>query len=190
MENLDSQIGLYKGKYRGWMETFTGRRVNPLEFKGEDIDIRDIAHALSFVCRYGGHCKKFYSVAEHSLRVAYIAPSKYRLAGLLHDAAEAYLGDIIRPLKYNFPDMVAAEKRGLHTIFKVYGIELDHKGEELIKALDNILIATEARDLMTHPEMWAKLPQPLPGEVIPYDRPEEAEEAFLEFFFELHGGKK
>jgi hypothetical protein len=85
------------------VETFTGRYVDLADPKPETFDLRDIAHALANTCRFGGHSRVFYSVAEHAVRVAdklidehY---SDFALAGLHHDDAEAYLGDIPRPLK-------------------------------------------------------------------------------------------
>jgi len=190
MENLESEIaGLYKGRYKGWMETFSGRRVNPLNIRKSDISIKDIAHALSLICRYGGHSKVFYSVAEHSIRVSYVIDPEYKLAALLHDSAEAYLGDIIRPLKHNFPEIIEAERRALHTIFLKYGIKIDTEGEEAIKRIDNILCATEARDLMSHVELWGGLPQPLSGKIKPYPDSEVAEVSFL-YLFEVYGGRE
>ncbi len=89
-----------------WIQTFTGHEFPLLSPQPEDFDIKDIAHALSNICRYTGHCRKFYSVAEHSVRVAYYLEArepdfKKRAfkAGLLHDATEAYLQDISSPLK-------------------------------------------------------------------------------------------
>lgn len=85
----------------GMMTTYTRRRINPLKMTPEDVDIRDIARALTMQCRYAGHVGTFYSVAEHSVRVSdELAGTGLELAGLLHDAAEAYLGDLIRPLKH------------------------------------------------------------------------------------------
>ena len=86
--------------HRGdWMETYTGRKFYPFDPKPEDIDIRDIAHALAMTCRYNGHTKFHYSVAQHSVLVARHVARGERLRALLHDAAEAYIGDMIRPLK-------------------------------------------------------------------------------------------
>lgn len=89
---------------KDWMQTYTNRKVFPLDFKAEDIRIEDIARSLAFQCRYNGHVNKFYSVAEHSdlmrralKRDGY--PEIVQKCGFLHDASEVYTGDVIRPLK-------------------------------------------------------------------------------------------
>lgn len=89
-------------KRTDWMQTYTGARFYPLEPDAELIRIADIAHALSNICRFGGHSARFYSVAEHSVLLSreFFAGWHYKLVALLHDAAEAYLGDVPRPLKY------------------------------------------------------------------------------------------
>lgn len=97
-----------------FMNTISGKRVNPFDIQPDTIDLHDIAHALSMKCRFNGHCKEFYSVAEHSILVARACPAKYRAIGLLHDAAEAYICDVIRPMKPHvqfFKDHVAP---GMH----------------------------------------------------------------------------
>lgn len=79
--------------------TYTGRTIRPLAPDPDDICIEDIAHALSNQCRFTGHTRKFSSVAEHSVRVSWLVPEEFRLEALLHDASEAYLSDIARPVK-------------------------------------------------------------------------------------------
>ena len=83
----------------GCIPTYTGKTVNPLALRPEDICIEDIAHHLSMLCRWTGAMREFYSVAEHSIRVSYTVPPQDALWGLLHDAPEAYLGDLGRVLR-------------------------------------------------------------------------------------------
>ena len=102
-KDLDDQ-GLYKADPSS-IKTFTGR-VNPLNATVESINIEDIAHALSRMCRYNGHCHGFISVARHSLWVSSHLETQghdevVQLTGLLHDSAETYLGDLVRPLKHS-----------------------------------------------------------------------------------------
>ena len=78
----------------GWIQTYTGRQFWPLDPRIEDIDIHDIAHALSHQCRYSGHCLRFYSVAEHSVLLSHHVAGEHMLWALLHDAWEAYLAAI------------------------------------------------------------------------------------------------
>ena len=86
-----------------WIQTYTGRKFHPLDPAMTDFDLRDIAHSLSLLCRFNGHCLRFYSVAEHSVRVSRILPDDLKLWGLLHDAGEAYLTDLPRPVKGQMP---------------------------------------------------------------------------------------
>lgn len=86
--------------------TYTGKHVNPLDLRPEDIDIRDIAHALACCNRFAGHCKRPISVAQHSVYVSRLCrdePNGAGLQGLLHDASEAYLGDVTKWLKATIP---------------------------------------------------------------------------------------
>ncbi len=111
--------------------------------------IEDIAHALSQMCRFNGHCDKFYSVAQHSVLVAEevwnVAPEHYHQA-LLHDASEAFLGDISSPLKKMLPDYKLIEKHIEDNIFTKFNMQLIM--DKCIKNADLRLLATERRDLM------------------------------------------
>jgi len=164
-----------------WMQTHTGRQFWPLAPNPEDVCLDDIAHALGLVCRFAGHCKRFYSVAEHSLYVAEQvltmgvawAGGDYRPGvadlirqALLHDAAEAYLGDIIRPLKPTWQEYRVIEKNLLECIHEALWVPANAEDQQAIKHADNILLATEARDLMLAPPApWSALPSPRTQEI-------------------------
>ena len=100
-EVADTRGGDYK-KGSIFLHIATGH-IFPLDPDPSDIDIQDIAHALSNNCRWTGHVKSFYSVGQHSVLVSQIVEPENALAGLLHDASEAYLSDIARPVKYSEP---------------------------------------------------------------------------------------
>src|ERR1051325_4550411 len=87
-----------------WMQTFSGRRFYPLSPRSDELDPADIAHALSLLCRFAGHVERFYSVAEHCVHLSYAVPPEDALAALLHDATEAYVVDVPRPLKRSLPE--------------------------------------------------------------------------------------
>lgn len=130
------------------MALASGRQFWPLDPRAEEIHIDDIAHALSNICRYGGHASQFYSVAEHSFYVSNFVPAELALTGLLHDAAEAYLGDIPRPLKGQ-PVMAGwreAETRLEAAIAERFGIELPMPAA--VKDIDNRIIIDEWAALM------------------------------------------
>ena len=172
-----------------WMQTYTGRAFWPLDPKREDLDIVDIAHALSLQCRFNGHCRGFYSVADHSLRVAAMLTGEARLFGLLHDAGEAYIGDIVRPLKGLAPRLKQAEEEILALIFQRFSDRHPTPREwGAVKLADAVLLATEARDLMGPPAReWEELPPPLPDRLFPHGPPETVEQDFLATFAEYGG---
>jgi hypothetical protein len=103
---IDGGRGLVidEGRVGDWSQTYTGRRFYPLDPRPEDIDLLDIAVALSNISRYGGHCR-FYSVAEHSVLVSRMVAPEHRLSALFHDAAEAYVQDLTRPIKRALRDL-------------------------------------------------------------------------------------
>jgi len=160
-----------------WIQTFTGRRVHPLDPNPDEIDLKDIAHALSLQCRFAGHCREFYSVAEHSVRVARALPENLKRWGLLHDAAEAYLNDITRPVKSRFPDYRKFEDLLLEAVGLRFNLGPGPSDE--IMHMDNVVLATEARDLLgPAPDMWSPLPEPLPQKIEPWNW-RDAEDRFL-----------
>jgi hypothetical protein len=105
------------------IRTFTGIHMNAFEPTPEMIDIVDIAHGLSNQCRFAGHTKEFYSVAQHSIHVAELAPDNWKLQALLHDASEAYLCDIPRPIKKRLPDYLKIEENLMRVIGEKFGFD-------------------------------------------------------------------
>jgi len=174
-------------KEAAWIQTHSGRRFNPLNPYVDAIVIQDIAHALSMQCRFSGHCRFFYSVAQHSVLVSYICDSQDALWGLLHDASEAYLVDIPRPLKKSgkFDAYLDFEDNMMKAVCKRFG--LPEKEPPSVKKADRVLLATEARDLMSplHPD-WVQPVEPLPFLIEPWSH-DKAKDMFMKRFFELTG---
>lgn len=120
---------------KDWIQTYTGKKVYPLgPFSPEDVDILDIAHALAHTCRWGGHCSQYYSVAEHSILVSHRIEERFALEGLLHDGAEAYIGDIPTPIKEQLPAITRAEHRIMSAIREKFDLAIEWPEEELHKA--------------------------------------------------------
>lgn len=142
-----------------WIMTQSGRQFFPLEPRLEDVTIADIAHALGAVNRYNGHTRVPYSVAQHSVLVSReLRPDgpAVALLGLLHDASEAYLGDVPRPLKRlpAFAEYRAAEARLEAVIYRAFGLEAvaaDRYVIEMLKLVDRRMLRTEQAQLMPPP---------------------------------------
>lgn len=145
-----------------WIQTFSGGQFWPLDPRAEEVELTDIAHQLAKICRFGGATEAFYSVAEHSLRVADLVPPELRLQALLHDAAEAYCGDVVRPLKRNLVGFDAVEARIARVIGERFGVDLVAL-HPLVKQADNEMLAVEFRDLLAHRGDRAPLPEPPRG---------------------------
>jgi 5'-deoxynucleotidase YfbR-like HD superfamily hydrolase len=169
-----------------WAQIYSGKKFWPLDPKPEEVDINDIAHSLALQCRFNGHSNSFYSIAQHSVFVSRIVPSEQALAGLFHDAPEAYTGDIVSPLKkFLPPEFREIEKAIEKAIFEHFKIENADHSE--IKKADKIALFTEMRDLMNKPPAkWddQDLFEPHPEKLIPLN-PEKAEQEFLERYKEL-----
>lgn len=177
-----------------WCLSFSGKKIYPLDLQPSEIDIEDIAHSLSNICRFGGHCRKFYSVAQHSIIVSWAVSPVDKLCALLHDAPEAYCGDMVRPLKVN---SLLAPYRDIeagiwYSICSKFELDVDLPSE-VDKADARVLLA-EKRDLMNcNGHTWA-FPQCKYPEIDPYPidpiepwMPERAKTEFLKLFYKYSG---
>lgn len=165
--------------------TYTGRHFDLSAPEQSPIHISDIAHAMANLCRFTGHCKQFYSVAQHSVHVSHLVTAEHALAALLHDAAEAYLGDVASPLKALLPDYRTLEARVEAAVLARFGLSLPL--HPIIKLADMVALATEQRDLMERQvHQWECLKgiQPDPMTIRPMP-PTMAEALFLRRYCEL-----
>lgn len=186
-DDFFSGAGIYDGfdEKSEWIQTHSGRRFCPTNPNPEAIVLQDIAHSLSMQCRFTGHCKHFYSVAQHSVLVSYLCDSQDALWGLLHDASEAYLIDVPRPLKRSgkFGAYIEFEKVMQDAICTRFGLSTGEPPS--VKKADTIMLATEARDLMSplHKD-WRQPVDPLPFLIDPWG-PQKSKDMFMKRFFEL-----
>jgi uncharacterized protein len=171
-----------------WIQTYSGHRFWPTDPRIEDIKIIDIAAALSKLCRYAGHCHKFYSVAEHSILVSRHVPFRFRLDALLHDAAEAYLVDIPTPLKAALPEYKKYENAIMELIACKFNFQWPMTHE--IKEIDRKILIDEITQNMA-PMQYERIPDergPGLGVKLQLWSPDRSYYEFLAAFFE-YGGK-
>lgn len=129
----------------GHIRTVSGIMFSVLDPGAHMVKIEDIAHALSMLPRFGGHLPEFYSVAQHCVRCAHLAPESLKLDALMHDAAEAYVMDLPRPIKYRMPEYKAAENR----IFEIlaYCFKLSDPIPKKVKIIDEFMLIQEWQQL-------------------------------------------
>ena len=181
--------------------TVSGKLIDPFDLQPADVCVKDIANALSNICRFGGHPKVFYSVAQHSVLVARSLPENLQLAGLLHDAAEAYLGDWPRPIKTRVRvggrTMHEVEQAALEVIAGVLAPTSTPKGADLfeqmnspeVRLADNRMLVAEARLLGfdTTNKGWEGLQGIKPAELASFEvwQPHVARESFIDMYRSL-----
>lgn len=151
------------------------------------LSVFEVAHSLAKLCRFNGHCRRFYSVAQHSVLVSYLVPPQFAWQGLMHDAGEAVLGDITSPLKRLVPDYRAIEASCEAVIFDGFGLppELD----KLVGYFDLVALATEKRDIMPAHDVdmdWSALDgiPPSPTYIKPLG-PDDALDLFMQRVHEI-----
>ena len=166
-----------------FVETYSGVRFFPFDPHPSTIQIVDIAQGLSHTCRYSGQCQFYYSVAQHSLYVANELEregydSRLQCYGLFHDAAEAYLSDLPRPIKAEFEEFSALEERILAAVWEAFDLDSPTPDEwEVVMDADDRLLHYEAGELLADGS-WAD-PVDLPYELVPLS-PAAVREQFLD----------
>ena len=166
------------------MTTYSGRKFDPMQMTPEDVYLEDIAHALSLLCRGGGQLRYFYSVGQHSLNCAAEAKARgwserQQAACLLHDASEAYISDIIRPVKIYLSNYLEIESQIMQTILKRFSLDdLTEEENRRWKQIDDEILALELRKLLCGEEDRA-VPKLCSVPDLTEHMPGEIEKAFL-----------
>lgn len=140
-----------KGDY---MTTYTGVKFWPLDPRVQEIRLEDIAHALSRICRFNGHVRSHYSVAQHAVLVSHLVPKYLALEALHHDDAEAYLADLVRPVKRHIPKYMQYERELEQVISDRF--RLSFPLHSVIHDIDTRIVADEAEALFLHVPSWTK----------------------------------
>lgn len=148
------------------MQTYTGKLIDLKNFTVDDVRLSDISHALSMLNRFTGHSKCPYSVAQHSVMVSKLCAPEHALWGLLHDASEAYLGDIASPLKAMLPEYQKLEDHFQQTIAKAFYLPWPMPAD--VKHCDLRALMAEKRDLIPGDHDWGIDVEPMSGPINPY----------------------
>jgi hypothetical protein len=182
---LDDADGAAGVTGRGdFCQVFSGGAFYPFDPRPEEVRIEEIAHALALQCRFGGHCREFYSVAQHCVLASQIAAPEHAFAALMHDAAEAYISDLVRPIKRapGFAMYAAIEASIINVIADRFGLVRNFDRHPEVKRVDDVMLATEKRDLLAPSSLqWAPLPPPHPTRITPWPW-RDAEISFLARF--------
>lgn len=175
-----------------WMQTYTGLQFWPADPRAAEIDIRDIAHALAMQTRYAGHCLRFYSVAEHCVLLSRAIPEQKKWA-LLHDASEAYLIDVPRPVKPSLSGYKEMEQRVMFEVARRFNLLLgdhvlrpDGHIPKIVQEYDFRMLVDEKAQNMLDGPVWGSIHGLEPvGVTLQFWSPVEAERHFLQTFAEL-----
>lgn len=171
-----------------FIQTFDGEAYYFQRPTADMISIENIAHTLSLLCRFGGHVREFYSVAQHSVLCSMQAPDEFKFEALLHDSSEAYLVDIPRPIKRALPQYMELEGKAEKAISEHFGIP--HPMSKEVKEVDNRMLFTEARDLMNPTKVkWIDQGKPYDFHITPWT-PKVAAERFLDAYYLLRPLRK
>ena len=168
-----------------WMQTYFGGRFYPLNPELNKINIFEIAHALSNLCRFGGHVKEFYSVAEHCVNLSHVVSPENSLAALLHDATEAYVVDVPRPIKKYLNNYRDIEDNVAKLIADKY--QLDSIYPDEVREADTRILLNERNALIPRHETWGidEVFEPLENVTINCYKPKSAEWKYIARFDNL-----
>lgn len=160
--NMDALGVDVENKRGAFMSVYSGGKFFPLDPKPEEVHIEDISHALSQQNRFNGHLKWPYTVAQHSVLCSkYIVGSdELKLYALLHDAGEAYIGDVIRPVKFYLPMFKEVENKIMDSVLRRFGLSPSNSDHAAVKTIDNLMCAAEKRDMHPTKIEWPGMPNP------------------------------
>lgn len=174
------------------IQTYDGKLVDLRDLKPSDVTPTHLAKSLSLKARFNGSTEVLYSVAQHSLLVAHLMPpdAVSQLAGLLHDGAEAFTGDILGPIKAEIKELQQLDWKIQWSVYERFGVRMTEQLLLEVDIFDKQLCATEKRDLLKPSDPWPMpLPDPLSFHIIPMQS-RDAELKFLARLEELEAQLK